>query len=162
MRRVIIFLSIAMFCSALQATSFILSLPQKVRGCKAVLRVTITAVHPPASPSPTDPFASPLGLAVCRAKVKEVLKGSKGMTDVRFSFVPDSPSPDAGLEKLVGGTFIVFLHEVDGGYFVLEGPAGIRPISRTYHEVRFEDEKFVKESYGYNEFVATIRQLASL
>ena len=154
MRSILSFIVASLLSIPLHATSYHFSLPQKVNGCRAILRVTITEAHLPTTDSLIEP-------AVCNARVEDVFKGPKRIKEVEFRFTPYGDSPRSKLARMIGQTYLVFLHEHEGRYWVLQGPAGIRPISRKYHESRFEGEKFVRESYSYQQFVAAIRSLAA-
>jgi hypothetical protein len=149
MRSILILLVVSLPSVLLHATSYHFSLPQKVKACRAILRVTITEARPPTSDSLIEP-------AICSARVEDVFKGPARMKEVEFRFTPYGDLAPQKLPRLVGQTYLVFLHEIEGRYWVFEGPAGIRPIGRKYHESRIEGQKLVEETYDYEQFVATI------
>jgi hypothetical protein len=148
MRTILVLLGLAIFGMLVHATSYHFSLQQKVKRCRAILRVTVTEAQPPATDSLIEP-------AICRATVGEVLKGPKSMKEVEFRFIPYG---DFKLKELVGQTYFVFLHELDGRYWVFEGPAGLRPISPRYQESRLVGDKLVEENYDHQQFVTAIRK----
>jgi hypothetical protein len=153
MRPIIIFLIAVLLGTPLQATSYHFSLPEKVKACRAILRVTITETQPP----PTGSLNVP---AIFQAKVEDVLKGPKHMTKVEFRFIPYVDFDRLKLKKMIGQTYLVFLHELEGRYWVFEGLEGIRPISRKYQESRMRGGELVEESYDHQQFVSRIRSLA--
>jgi hypothetical protein len=130
------------------ATSYGLSLEQKVARSEAILRVSVTSVS----------------RAGCSARVLEVLKGPPDVKTVDFHFAP-YPSGRFSADKLpgmVGLEYYVFLHQVDGWYWVLQGPAGIRPIEDHYQEHRVSsDGKITTETYSRSNFVAKIRSFVT-
>ena len=154
MRITFLFLTLFLLGTPANATSYHFSLARKVQVCDAVLLVTVTHARAPHTTSAIEP-------AICRANVIEVLKSSKPLRTVEFRYLSRGQFQLSTLPK-TGQTYIVFLHEHDGRFWVLEGEAGIRSIARTYRESRFEGRKLVKEIYEHAEFVSTILRLARI
>jgi len=137
--------SLLLLTVATFATSYLLTLERKVALSKIIARVSVTSTTQ----------------AGCSARVLEVLKGPTDLKVIDFHFAPYGDYSVDKLPSMVGHEYYVFLHELDGWYWVLEGPAGIRPLADHYEERRVSDSReVIKETYTRSNFVARIRSLA--
>jgi hypothetical protein len=161
MRTLYLLLLLVLMAVLVHANSYLLTLQQKVAGCKAVLRVSLTE----AAPQKADYGSGEI--AVCNAKVVEVLKGApvKEVTFRLHAYADFSPEK---LPQIVKRDYVVFLHELGPPYratnefWVLQGPAGIRPIAAEYHEKKISpDNKILTETLTHSNFIAAIRAYAA-
>ena len=154
MRKSSLFLSVLLTLSVAYATSYLLTLQQKVTACRAVLRLSLTEVQPPQATNRSIIQR----VCICKAKVLEVLKGPLDLKEIQFRFHPY----DGVKLPSVGGEYFVFLHELDDVYWVLQGPYGVRPIADQYDEARILAKgKISTETFSHTNFVAAIRAFAA-
>lgn len=154
-------LSLLMLTAVLaHANSLLLTLQQKVVGSKAVLRVSLTEV----ATLKTNYGSGEI--AICKAKVVEVLKGAPEK-EVTFRFHAYGDFSPEKLPQMVKKEYVVFLHELGPPYratnefWVVQGPAGIRPIAAEYHEEKISpDNKISTETLTHSNFIAAIRTFA--
>jgi hypothetical protein len=153
MRNALFILALCVGCSVTFGDSLLFTLEEKVRHCSAVLRVSLKEVQPPKSTnSPLDQ------VCVCKATVLETFTGPKHLQELEFRFNPYTRS------KLpsVGQECFVFLHEPRDGYWLFEGPFGIRPLAKEYYERRISPKgELVEETFSHSNFVAALRRFAS-
>jgi hypothetical protein len=142
------------------ADSYLFPLQQKVAACKVIARVSLTEA--------TTTKANGLGeIAVCKAKVIEILKGAPDK-EITFRFHAYGDFSSEKLPRMVKKEYIVFLHELSPPYratnefWVFEGQAGVRPIAAEYQEYQISaDGKVSTETFSHSNFIAAIRAFAA-
>jgi len=160
MRAIFPLLSLLLIAVLAHADSYLFTLQQKVAACKAVLRISLTEA--------TTVKGNGSGeIAVCKAKVVEVLKGAPDK-EVAFRFNAYGDFSPEKLPQIVKKDYIVFLHELAPPYratnefWVFQGPAGLRPIAADYQEYKISaDKKIATETLSHSNFVAAIRAFAA-
>lgn len=161
MRTLYLLLLLVSMAVLVHANSILLTLQQKVAGSKAVLRVSLTQAA-------TQKADYGLGeIAVCKAKVAEVLKGAP-VQEVTFRLHAYANFSPEKLPQMVKRDYIVFLqelgppHRATNEFWVLQGPAGMRPIAAEYHEEKISpDNKIATETLTHSNFIAAISAYAA-
>jgi hypothetical protein len=157
MRSFLITLCVLGAVTLANATSYLITLPQKLAYSCFIAHVRVTKVTPPGSPSdPTSPV-------LIHASVIELFKGPE-QKEIVFSSHSYAHLESKALPGLVGKEFLVFLHDPDenGKLWLFEGPRGMRPIQDQYTEWRFDAaEKVVTDTYPYEQYLGILRRWKS-
>ena len=147
-------------CIKAPADSRILSLEQKIARCDLVAKVQISETK--IIRGKKERYE--LDMAICKAKVTQVFKGSHDLREVefRFAYFETTKLPNVGEERFA----FIFLDRLEDrrtGYRVIEGSLGLVAMSKNYLEYRSKNASSEGhyENLSLDNFVTAIREVVA-